>query len=158
VYTVEKGFPSTKNKSDIYLKFPAILREKLRNGEIVFPSATKYYFKPERAFRCIEREAEDFREVDRKDFRSYAELGRKKTRGQRIDTTDPAYYGVSLFRKREIVENKMKFPNPHKKIAEGFVVQEGGPQHTNEETEHICWWLYSEADLSGFHVHQEVRR
>ncbi len=152
MYTADKKFQSVKNSSEIYLKFPAILREKLKNGEIAFPPETKYCFSPERAFRCIEREPEDCREVDRRDFRSYAEQGKKKTRGQRIDTTDPAYYGVSLFRRREIVENKMRFPNPHKKMAEGFVVQEGGPQNTNEKTEHICWWLYSDADLSGFHV------
>lgn len=31
----------------------------------------------------------------------------------------------------------MKFPNPHKKMAEGFIHQEGGPQHT-EPKEVMC--------------------
>ena len=42
----------------------------------------------------------------------------------------------------------MKFPNPKKKMAAGYVYSEGGPQHTVDQ--HVCWWLYEGADVSGF--------
>lgn len=42
----------------------------------------------------------------------------------------------------------MKFPNPNKKMAEGYVYKEGGPQETKGQ--HVCWWLYKDADVSGF--------
>lgn len=44
----------------------------------------------------------------------------------------------------------MKFPNPHKKIAKGYVYCEGGPQETKDQ--HVCWWLYENVDLSGFEL------
>ena len=49
---------------------------------------------------------------------------------------------------KEIVEQKMKFPNPKKKMAAGYVYSAGGPQETNDQ--HVCWWLYEDADVSGF--------
>lgn len=135
---------------DISLRFPAILKEKIASGEFRFPSGTEFCYTPIKAFRCVEREKDDNNIITRNDFKSYAELGRKKTRGKIIDIHRPEYYGVSLFRKKEIVENIMKFPNPHKKMAVGYVVQEYGPQLTNYETEHVCWWLYENVDLKDF--------
>ncbi len=133
-------------------KFPVILKDKLKSGEIAFPEGTQFQYFPIKAYRGIKREADDYSKVGKEDFKSYAELGRKKVRGQRIVENTPEYYGVSLFRKKEIVENLMKFPNPHKKMAMGYVFEEGGPQLTNEETEHVCWWLYLDADLDGFTI------
>ena len=46
----------------------------------------------------------------------------------------------------------MKLPKPNKKIARGFIYQEGGPQLTNEVTEHITWWLYEDVDLKEFEL------
>ena len=94
-----------------------------------------------------------YREVTLEDFKSYYEL--KKTpkipRGMKKDVTmDPHYYGVSSFLKKEIVEQKMKFPNPKKKMAVGYVYCEGGPEDTNDQ--HVCWWLYEGTDVSGFRL------
>lgn len=47
----------------------------------------------------------------------------------------------------------MKFPNPKKKLAAGYVYSAGGPQDTREE--HVCWWLYTGADVSGFKLIEE---
>ena len=69
--------------------------------------------------------------------------------GRNIEN-DPHYYGVSSFLKKEIVEQIMKFPNPKKKMAVGYVYCEGGPQDTNDQ--HVCWWLYEGADVSGFEL------
>jgi hypothetical protein len=44
----------------------------------------------------------------------------------------------------------MKFPNPNKKMAIGYVYKEGGPQDTKDQ--HVCWWLYEGADVSGFKI------
>ena len=57
------------------------------------------------------------------------------------------------FLKKEIVEQKMKFPNPHKKMAVGYVYCEGGPQHTNDQ--HVCWWLYDGIIIKGFNLSEE---
>ena len=47
----------------------------------------------------------------------------------------------------------MRFPNPNKKIAAGYVYCEGGPQSTNDN--HVCWWLYEEANVSEFKLIKE---
>ena len=86
-------------------------------------------------------------------YRSYFELKKtpKTPRGMgRNIENDPHYYGVSSFLKKEIVEQIMKFPNPKKKMAVGYVYCEGGPQDTNDQ--HVCWWLYDGADVSGFEL------
>ena len=35
-------------------------------------------------------------------------------------------------------------------MAEGYVYMEGGSQQTNIRSQHVCWWLYEDADVSGF--------
>ena len=140
---------------ELSLKFPAILKEKLRSSEIIWPKGTQFDYNPIEGFRCVARNKDDNNEITRNDFKSYAEENRKTTRGQIIDKSSPEYYGVSLYRKKEIVENVMRFPRHNRKIAQGLVFCEGGPQKTIEETEHITWWLYDEADLSGFVIISE---
>ena len=51
------------------------------------------------------------------------------------------------------MEQKMKFPNPNKKMAKGCVYKEGGPQETKDQ--HVCWWLYEDADVSGFILEED---
>lgn len=140
---------------EIISKFPAILAQKLKSKEVIFPENTKIDFEPIKVFRAVARETEDFSEVNRDDFKSYAELGKVKTRGKKIDTSDPHYYGTSSFLKKEIVEQIMKFPNPHKKMASGFVYKEGGVEETNDFTSHVCWWLFENVDLSNFKLLEE---
>ncbi len=48
----------------------------------------------------------------------------------------------------------MHFPRPSKKICSGLVCMEGGPQLTEEQ--HINWWIYEDADLSGFYMKKET--
>ena len=106
--------------------------------------------------RAVERNWDDNRPVSLEDFKSYFELGKKPKRPRGVGgdiTKDPHYYGVSSFLDRRIVEQKMKFPNPKKKLAAGYVYSAGGPQDTREE--HVCWWLYTGADVSGFKLIEE---
>jgi hypothetical protein len=136
---------------ELYLKFPSILRDKFINGEIDFPETTKIKYKSLLTYRAVEREEYDFHPIDSNDFKSYYELNKrpKNARGVNRDLLkDAHYYGVSSFLNRKIVEQKMNFPNPNKKMAEGYVYMEGGPQDTNEQ--HVCWWLYEDADVTGF--------
>lgn len=145
-----------KVKEEICLKFPAVLRDKLVQNEIEFPDTTEFEYDKIYTYRAVARNEEDYSEVTLEDFKSYFELGKKpkKPRGITIDITkDPHYYGVSSFLKREIVEQIMKFPNPKKKLAEGYVYSDGGPQDTVDE--HVCWWLYDGADVSGFKIIKE---
>ena len=79
-------------------------------------------------------------------------------RGQRINKDDICCYGTSLFQDRRILANKMYLPRPNKKICEGYVYKEGGPQLTDEEDSHINWWIYENADLTGFNFVQDLKR
>lgn len=140
------------------LKFPAVLRDKLLNNEIELPETTQFEYDDLFTYRAVERKVDDYREVTLEDFRSYFELRKtpKTPRGMSGDfTKDPHYYGVSSSLKREIVEQKMKFPNPKKKMAAGYVYSGGGPQNTNDQ--HVCWWLYDGADVSGFKLIEEKK-
>lgn len=140
---------------ELYMKFPAILRDKLLNGELELPDNIRIDYDRILVYRAVERKANDNRAVTLEDFKSYFELNKtpKMPRGLKGDVKrDPHYYGVSSFLKKEIVEQKMKFPNPNKKMAAGYVYKEGGPQETNMETCHVCWWLYENIDVSGFRI------
>lgn len=141
---------------ELCAKFPAVLRDKLLNNEIELPDTTQFEYDNLFAYRAVERNTDDNREDTLEDFKSYFELRKmpKRPRGMIGDITkDPHYYGVSIFLKREIVEQIMKFPNPKKKMAAGYVYSEGGPQDTNDQ--HVCWWLYDGADVSGFQLIKE---
>ena len=131
-------------------KFPVILKNKLLNKEIELPDSTKVEYTNILTYRAVERKSDDNHEITREDFKSYFELGKKPRGFSGNLMKKPEYYGVSSFLKKETVEQTMKFPNPNKKMACGFVYSEGGPQDTNEETQHVCWWLYEDVDLSGF--------
>ncbi len=132
-----------------YLKFPSVIREKIDSGEFVFPENAYFEFEPMLAYRGIERSEDDFTAVSRMDFRSYAEMNICR-RG--INKKDPHYFGVSLFINRESVENALKFPRLNKKIAVGKVYAEAGPAEVNENTGHICWWLYENITIDGFSI------
>ncbi|MCI8959760.1 MAG: hypothetical protein HFG62_11665 [Lachnospiraceae bacterium] len=146
-----------KLEETLYKKFPVLLREKLLNDEIAFPDTTRIDYEPLWTYRAVERQKDDRRGISREDFRSYFELNKKPKmprglRGGDI-TKDPYYYGVSSFLNKEIVEQKMKFPNPNKKMAAGYVYKEGGPQDTKDS--HVCWWLFEDADVSGFRLMED---
>lgn len=138
-----------------YEKFPCILKLKLKSGEVKFPRATRFHYDPISTFRAVERSENDFRPISRDDFRSYFELGRKrKVRGRNEDiTSNPRYYGVSTSTSKEKIEQLMKFPNPNKKMARGYVMDCGGPECT--EGDHVCWWLFENADVSNFELVEE---
>lgn len=141
---------------ELCMKFPVVLRNKLLNKEIELPDTTQFEYEKLFTYRALERSEDDYREVTLEDFKSYFELRKfpKVPRGVIGDITkDPHYYGASSFLKREIVEQKMKFPNPKKKLAAGYVYSEGGPQNTKDQ--HVCWWLYERADVSGFKIIEE---
>ncbi len=141
---------------EICMKFPVVLRDKLLNGEIELPDSALIEYESVLTYRAVERKAEDHREITRDDFKSYFELGKKpkKPRGMKGDITkDAHYFGVSSFIEKEIVEQIMKFPNPNKKMAEGYVYKEGGPQETKDQ--HVCWWLYRDADVSRFKLRED---
>lgn len=141
---------------ELCLKFPVVLRDKLLNNEIELPDTTQFEYDKLFTYRAVERSKDDDQEVTLEDFKSYFELRKlpKTPRGLVGDITkDPHYYGVSSFLKREIVEQIMKFPNPKKKLAAGYVYSAGGPQNTKDQ--HVCWWLYEGADVSGFKIIEE---
>lgn len=136
---------------DQCLKFPVVLREKLRKKEIILPDNTKFHYDKIRVYRAVTRAKNDFREVTRDDFKSYYELG-KKARGVKDPEKDPHYYGVSSFLDKKRVEQQMHFPRPNKKLISGYVNEVGGPEETNMQKKHVCWWLYEDADVSGFSI------
>lgn len=137
-----------------YLKFPSIIREKLYNGDFMFPEHTRFMYEPILAYRGIQRSEDDFTAVTRKDFESHAE---RKICRRGTDRKDPHYFGVSLFQNKESVENALKFPRANKKIAVGHVYAEAGPAEINETTGHVCWWLYDEVEIDRFSICESTR-
>ena len=137
----------------ILSKFPSILKEKLNNGDIVFPKETEYIYDNIMAYRAVKREKNDYSDPTLDDFKSYFELGQipKKAKGVNF-SKDPHFYGVSFYENRKKVEQIMKFPNPHKKMMLGYIYCKGGPQHTTPENGHICWWLFQDVNISGFKI------
>ena len=41
----------------------------------------------------------------------------------------------------------LKLPKPNKKIIEGLIKCENGPQRTNLRSNHVDWWLFDDADM-----------
>lgn len=58
----------------LYLKFPAVLRDKLLNNEIELPETTQFEYDNLYTYRAVERKADDYTEVTLEDFRSYFDL------------------------------------------------------------------------------------
>lgn len=130
-----------------YDKFPVLLREALKKGEVFFPEGIEIDYVPFPAFRMVFREEGDNTPVSRNDFCSYAELG-KKPRGMDIDNI--GRYSASLYRTRQSVVNALKLPRPGKKLIEGLVYSKGGPCYKGGN-EHVDWWLYEETkEVTGF--------
>ncbi|MDD6965959.1 MAG: hypothetical protein PUK18_00410 [Firmicutes bacterium] len=149
---------SAEEVKEFYKRFPVILRDKLINGEVLLPDDTQFLYEPIKTYRAVEREKEDFREVTIDDFRSYFELNKtpkRLPRGVSDITKYPLYYGASSYLSEEKVRQQMHFPNPKKKLAEGYVFQEGGPQQTRISDGHVCWWLYEGTDVSGFQIRED---
>lgn len=140
-----------KVPEELLMKFPVIFRDKLSSGEIVLQEDVKFEYEPIQAFRCIKRKASDNTDVSRSDFKSNAELGRTNFKGK-IEHPErmPEYYGVSFYQKREVLDVRLGLPKKDRKVVKGYIQQEGGPQLQNRESSHVCWWLYENADVSGF--------
>lgn len=139
-------------ENELFNKFPAVLKRKLLDGELKFPADTKFQYERIYTYRAIVREKDDNTKPNANDFKSYFEEKKRPKAVRGNCESDPHYYGVSSFLKREIVEQLMHFPNPSKKMMAGYVCQEGGPQETNVESQHVCWWLYENADISSFEI------
>lgn len=136
-----------QENSEIYAKFPCILRKKFEDGILNFPDGTRFKYQEIPAYRVVKRQRDDNSPINRDDFRSYFELGqRPKPRGCSNDLlSDPTYYGVSCSTDRRELEQIMNFPRPNKKMAFGSVFSSGGPSYTKGN--HICWWLYENVDI-----------
>lgn len=141
------------SNEEFYNKFPIVLAQKLRDGDLTFPENMEVEYEPIHVYRVIEREDGDDHPVDHLDFRSYFELKKKPKNPRGVSSnymSNPHYYGVSSFKSRAMVEQKRLFPRPRKKLAEGEVYMEAGPQETTEE--HVCWWLYKNVEIKGFNI------
>lgn len=130
------------------LLFPAVLKEKLKMGEISFPNGTEYRYHDIEAYRCYFRKENEKNEINREDFRSHAEL-KIQLRGKNVYKR-PEYYGTSLFTSLEELQNIESLNRPQKHIAKGYIQDKGGPVYRNIKNSHICWWLYEKADVSSF--------
>lgn len=143
-------------EKELYMKSPAVLRDKLLNSELEFPSNTLFEYEKILTYRLVEREKDDNHSITNEDFKSYFELNKspKVARGIKKDfKSDPCYYGVSSFTDYAIAKQKTYFPRPGKKMAKGFVYSEGGPQYTKEK--HVCWWLYANTKIKGFELMED---
>lgn len=140
---------------EIYNKFPAVLRNKLINKEIALPDETQFEYEKFLAFRGIVREPGDSTPLNKDDMRSYYELDKKPRGGQR-DDKNPSSYSVSLFRAYDDIAAAFHFPKPRKRLAQGYVHAEGGPQYCSTSDSHVDWWLYENVDLSSFKIREDL--
>lgn len=132
-------------------KFPVIIRNKF-NKEIEFQDEVEFEYKNIIAYRCVTRKKEDSMAITKEDFKSNAERERRNIRGESGDIEKkPEYYGVSLFEDKAQLEIRLQLPKRNKKIAKGEIYCGGGPILKGKDT-HICWWLYENADVTGFKI------
>jgi hypothetical protein len=137
---------------EVIEKFPVMLRDKLEGKEIDFPKDTEFYYDDICAYRCVTRKKDDYSKVTRADFQSNAEIGRKVIKGETGDLEKkPEYYGVSLYQDKEELIIRLHLPKKNRKIVKGSICQHGGPILRGQNT-HVCWWLYANADVSGFEI------
>lgn len=140
---------------EYYNKFPAVLKSKLINKEIRFPSGTQFEYEPILAYRGLTRKINDNTPVNANDMISYYDM-KRKPRGMVVDENDARSYAISLFKTIDMLKMCWKFPRPNKKLARGYVYMNGGPQYTDDK-EHISWWLYEEdVDFSSFKIEDDL--
>ena len=124
-------------------KFPLVLQEGFKKNNIDFCEGTEWNYDPIHVYRMILREIDDYSEVTRADFVSFAEAPRRGMEGY---VTRPDFYGVSVFTELNALVNKLKLPKPGKKIAQGHIRDCYGPIY--RKLPHICLWIYRDADFS----------
>lgn len=140
---------------EVLMKFPVMLRCKLEEKEIEFPDKTEFNYDDICAYRCITRKKADYSAVTREDFQSNAELGRTTIKGESRNLEKiPEYYGVSLYQEKKELIIRLRLPQKNRKIVKGNIYQQGGPM-LKGQNDHICWWLYENADVSGFEIIKE---
>lgn len=54
---------------------------------------------------------------------------------------------------RKVEDNREITREDFKSYFELGVYKEGGPQETKDQ--HVCWWLYQDADVSGFKLRED---
>lgn len=135
-------------EKELCMKFPCVLRKVLEDKVVSFDADTEFKYEPFLGYRVVFRKDEnDFSPISENDFRSQVELGR--IRG--LDLSDIGAYSVSFNLDRLNLEFAFKFSlHPERKIIKGNIFQEGGPRRIDNKTQHVDWWIYEGADLSGF--------
>ena len=134
-----------------YDKFPIVLKDRLKRKQVCFPNDTEFVYKPIEAYRVVVRAKDDKHALDMEDMKSYYERGKRLPGVKVMDETDPLYYAVSLFESTEALKQSFNFPRPNKKMAHGYVYDEGGPCLRGVNG-HISWWLFEGVDLSEFEI------
>lgn len=141
--------------NEYYKHFPDYLKSKLLDGTVKLPTHTLFKYSQILAYRCISRQINDNTPFNIYDMRSYYEEG-KRPRGRIIDDNDPFLYSVSLFKNLNELKNILKFPRPQKKIAKGYIYQEGGPQYSDSYNSHINWWLFKNVNFDSFIIMENL--
>lgn len=138
-----------------YHKFPALLRAKLENGDILFPEETKFEYESIVGYRSILRETGDETPVNRNDMRSYAELGKIRVGALTKPALEkmPIYYGISFFTSLDKMKQGYKMGSPKQRLAVGRIYMEGGPELTKDS--HVTWWLYESVSFESFKFYEE---
>lgn len=136
-------------------KFPLVLREKIKSGEVVLPSNIEIEYTPIKVYRKVLRSNDDMYDINREDFMSYAELGKKPPRNLKLGVNDPDYYSTSFYSSFDALKNHFTFPHPTNKVVVGDAYCQGGPCMRNELTKHVSWWMYEDANIFSFEFLEE---
>ncbi|MDV0447517.1 hypothetical protein MsAg5_14170 [Methanosarcinaceae archaeon Ag5] len=135
-----------------YLRFPSVLKKALLNRKVVFDAFLICHYEPFFAYRAIDRKKDDGTPINRKDFRSYAELHVDGVFKGRV-RKNISFYGCSLFTNLNEMKEKMNCKLPgisdSQKIIAGYVKDSNGPCAVKNENSHVDWWLFEGCDPSS---------
>lgn len=128
-----------------YERFPCVLREALKKEEVSFLKdgiEPIMDFESFHAYRGIFRTGEEktFDDITEKDFKSFAEAGRKWS--PRICREKIRFYSCSVYTELSDIKAALKFPQEDRRIAYGPVDAKNGCVYFGKFDSHVDWWLY----------------
>lgn len=131
---------------EYYKKFPDKFKKVLLEKKVIFPDSLEKDYEPFAAYRGIRLIPHIKDRVEKEDFRSQIE---RASDFPGIDYEDIENYSCSCFIDIDELLLAFRLPRKNKGIARGNIRKEYGPICREEESSHINWFLFNDADPSS---------
>lgn len=121
-------------ENDYYDKFPAILKNALKNETVIFPKHIEYKYKSLYVYRGVKITANK-QNIDESDFLSQIEITVKFpwAAARNIDKTNIEFYSCSCYTNLALMEKITHFPYKNKAIAQGEINDKLGAKDYNKK-------------------------